>query len=494
MMPLSFSAKCRVLLAGATIVAWAAFGCSKGQEIEGPDDDGGGTPVYSGGGGNGGAGSGGTGGARTGGATSTGGTTISGGGTSAGGAPTGGVSASGGSTTGGAGGTGGAPTGGAGGVTTGGAPTGGAGGAPTGGAGGAPTGGTAGAGGATGGTGGVPPPSFVYKSIPDSKCRDGSTAGYFIKEGAPSKNLMIFLDGGGGVCFDSFLCGIAPQNVNESVDGETAITLVKKQTPQKPPVEGIFKNDTRNPVHDWNMVYVPYCTGDVHAGTKKNGMIPGVSQPQQFVGYTNFGLFLDDFGSKFQDADKVLLAGASGGSYGALINADRTMPKFPGSTLYVLSDSGVPFDDQYLEPCLQKTWRDLWGLNGAMPVDCPGCFQPDGGGIAKGLSAYLYNKYKGRLLGGFVSSNQDDVVKAFYTKGLNNCASSPFYPADRFPNGLHNVRDVLTDKARTSSYFINGINHVHTYRTRFYDTNGLSMSLASWLDKTLQGQSVHQGD
>jgi hypothetical protein len=330
--------------------------------------------------------------------------------------------------------------------------------------------------------------------VPNSKCRDGSPAGYFIKEGAPSKNLMIFLEGGGGVCFDPFLCGIAPENVNESADGETLLGITVRQTKQTPPVEGIFKADTRNPVRDWNMIYVPYCTGDVHAGTKANGTIPGLNTPQQFVGYTNFGVFLDEFASKFQDAEKVLLAGSSGGSYGALINADRTMPRFPNSTLYVVSDSGVPFDDQFLEPCLQKIWRDLWGLNGAFPVDCTGCFQADGGGIARGLSKYLYDKYQGRVLGGVVSSNQDDVVKGFYGKGLDSCRASIFYPPERFPGGLHNVRDTLTDKTRTSSYFLNMINHVHLYRTRFYENNGLNMSIATWLDRTLQGQSVHVGE
>ena len=39
------------------------------------------------------------------------------------------------------------------------------------------------------------------------------------------------------------------------------------------------------------MVYVPYCTGDVHAGAREHVDVPGAAAPkdQMFVGYTNVG-------------------------------------------------------------------------------------------------------------------------------------------------------------------------------------------------------------
>jgi hypothetical protein len=27
------------------------------------------------------------------------------------------------------------------------------------------------------------------------------------------------------------------------------------------------RNNPKNPVHDWSMVFVPYCKGDVHSGS-----------------------------------------------------------------------------------------------------------------------------------------------------------------------------------------------------------------------------------
>jgi hypothetical protein len=43
----------------------------------------------------------------------------------------------------------------------------------------------------------------------------------------------------------------------------------------------------RNPVSDWNDVYVPYCSGDVHIGDKQNVSVDGVLGRQQFRGRAN---------------------------------------------------------------------------------------------------------------------------------------------------------------------------------------------------------------
>ena len=155
---------------------------------------------------------------------------------------------------------------------------------------------------------------WTYVEVAGAQCRDGSPAGYYIRKGT-SKNLMIFLNGG-GVCYDDFFCSINPKNVTTSLPGETLISAVVNigsgvLSPQRqvPPNAGIFKKDARNPVSEWNMVFVPYCTGDVYGGTKRDAKVPGTTlPPQQFVGYHNVGLFLEHFGPEFKgSAEQVLL-------------------------------------------------------------------------------------------------------------------------------------------------------------------------------------------
>jgi len=357
---------------------------------------------------------------------------------------------------------------------------------------------------------------WTYYEVAGAVCRDGSPAGYYIRPGS-SKNLMIFLNGG-GVCYDDFFCGINPPNVNSSLPGETLLAAsldiisgALLPVRQQPTDNGIFKKDAQNPVGDWSMVYVPYCTGDVYGGTKANASVPKAAllEPQQFVGYRNIGLFLEHFGKPYKGAaDKVLLTGSSAGGFGTLLNFDRTQDFFgDDSTVYAVTDSGIPFRDEFLEPCLQKEWRELWGLNDALPKDCKGCFDPTGGGLATGLGEYIFrDKYKKRkVIGGGVSSKQDEVIKLFFSAGLNECTTSPVldvvpaaiglgsYPVDRYPAGLKDFLDNVAGREKVASYGLEGSLHQHLFRDRFFEVNGVGTSIAEWLGKILDDEPTHVG-
>ena len=360
--------------------------------------------------------------------------------------------------------------------------------------------------------GGQPFGEWTYYEVDGAVCRDGSPAGYYIRRGS-SKNLLLFLNGG-GVCYDDFFCGINPPNVRSSLPGETLISAVldisaNALLPQRqvPPDAGIFRRDPRNPVGDWSMVYVPYCTGDVYGGTKRDAPVPGTNlPPQQFVGYHNVGLFLEHFGAEFKGAaDQVLLTGSSAGGFGALLNFDRTQTFFgETSEVFAITDSGIPFEDAHLEPCLQKTWRNLWGLDAALPKDCSGCFNADGGGLARGLGDYIFRgKYKGRMLGGGISSKQDEIIKLFFSSGLRNCSVKAAdeavpaafglgsYPAGRYPAGLKGFIDNVAGRENAGSYIMNGTLHQHLFRNRYYEQNGVGMTIADFVGRVLDGEPVH---
>ncbi|MGD8860183.1 MAG: pectin acetylesterase-family hydrolase [Myxococcales bacterium] len=346
---------------------------------------------------------------------------------------------------------------------------------------------------------------WLEETLPDTTCRDGSPLKVFYKFSDTSTNYLIFLEGG-GVCFDDFFCPLNPENVNERVDGESILAAAvgnlggAAQIPQEPRPEGIFKDDPNNPVRDWNAVYVPYCSGDVYGGTRSNVSVPRwpAGTPQEFQGYDNTMQVLGRVVATFQDAEKALLTGSSAGGVGALLHGGTfadMLVDYTSTRGFVISDSGPVFDDPYLEVCIQKEWRDLWGLDGAFPADCEGCFREDGGGIARGLGGYLFEKFpqSDQVLGGLISSVDDEIMKLFFGKGLDNCAGNPFYPLGRYQMGLDDFVNNVATPERFGSYFMPGSFHMHLTHPRFYMTNGTSMSVAEWLGQVLDNQAPHVG-
>jgi hypothetical protein len=157
-----------------------------------------------------------------------------------------------------------------------------------------------------------------------------------------------------------------------------------------------------------------------------------------------------------------------------------------------------------MEPCLQKLWRDTFNLNEILPKDCEGCFNADGGGLVAGLGPYLMKRYPDLTLGGIVDSTDDQAMSMFLCYGLNDCSPDNWlpltllsYPATRYRDGLADFVNNRVDKKRFGSYLWEGYIHQNFIVTatgdRFYEDNGAGMTIAEWLTKTLQGETVHAG-
>jgi hypothetical protein len=357
---------------------------------------------------------------------------------------------------------------------------------------------------------------WTWIDVPGSKCRDGSGAGYYWRRGA-NPSLMVFLNGG-GACADPFFCGLNPVNVDQNLpielllEGTLNLLLGPDAERQVAPDEGVFKKDPRNPVADWNMIYVPYCTGDIHAGSREDVEVEGVDGKQQFVGYKNLGLFLQSFGPSFKNAPQVLLTGSSAGGFGSLLNYDRFQEFFKNQEVLAISDSGLPMRDPYMAPCLQAKWRKYWALNDAFPKDCTAC-QGDAGGLTEAAFKYYFsNKYKGRFLGGLITTVHDQIIRAFFAPGLSasggpddctlepglNTVTSAFsigtYDGEKYRAGLADVSDNLVTPEQMGYYAMEGELHMHLFRPRFYETNGNAQSIADWMKDILAKKPTKTGE
>jgi len=324
---------------------------------------------------------------------------------------------------------------------------------------------------------------WTWVDFPEAKCRDGSATGIGVRYGSGT-GLAIYFEGG-GACFNSFTCGANPS----SFGGGNFNTFAKNSGNG-----GIYNADNpNNPLADWTFVYVPYCTGDVHAGGNPDASVPGVGGKQQFVGYTNVGLYLDRVVPTFlADVEHVLVTGQSAGGFGAAFNYDRIADAFPGRPVTLLDDSGPPMSDAFMVPCLQKQWRELWGLDDTMPADCANCFPANGGGIVN-LGRYLGEKHAGQKLG-LISSLGDNTIRFFFGFGNDNCtALLPSTSVERFTMGLNDLRDNWLNKPDDTwgTFYLPGEQHTWIAGPSFDSATSGGVKLIDWVRDLLDGQVAH---
>lgn len=368
----------------------------------------------------------------------------------------------------------------------------------------------------------LPPPSgWTWYEIEGAVCRDGSPTGFYVHWGSADK-LLLYLEGG-GACSNVGFCGFNPANVDQvlSGDGQTVLGSALGAIPgrQQPGAytggvpSGVFDtSNAQNPFKDWHQIYVPYCTGDVHFGTRRDSTVPGLAAPQQFVGHENMKKFMSRIVPTFADmVDQVVLTGASAGGFGAALNYSMVQDAFGDSAyVVVLDDSGPPFSDQYMPVCMQKRWREAWGFDGSLPADCTECQQADGGGLVK-MADYMLRKHpQGRIA--MISSMEDEVIRLFYSVGLVDCANydtadpvaitllqgdpTVYFPAQQYSGGLNELQATYMVSGRFATYFMSGLNltmHQHTFRPRFYEAAAGGMTIASFVEQFLAGELLHVG-
>ena len=322
------------------------------------------------------------------------------------------------------------------------------------------------------------PDTWVWAEIEGMICRDGSGTGIGIRMQENEKNLVIFLEGG-GACYNPTTCG-GPSSFVQA-DFEDKMRNLGRT--------GIFDDkNVENPVQDWNIIYVPYCTGDLHAGTVENVTVPGVNGLSQFVGHRNMEKILALAGPRFLDADKVLLTGVSAGGLGTLFNFEQVANTFPDAEISLVDDSGpLLADDAVMTPCYQQLFRDLWGLDSILPPACTGCFGPAGDGLAEYMP-FLSATYPDANFG-LLSFQKDIVVRVYYSDGLNNCLGIEDIGGDLFQSGLLDLRDnTLIPTGKWSTFFPKGAYHTFlTSRSFFFFQETKGKSAAEFMGEVING-------
>jgi len=237
--------------------------------------------------------------------------------------------------------------------------------------------------------------SWAWVEFSNAVCGSGQTTGLGVNRTARTTDVVIYFMGG-GACWDEATCITSPQATSLDGFGVTdfnVLSLFFGGTPLDRALAG-------NPFKDASLVFVPYCTGDLHAGTTVN------TYGSRFIhhaGAQNVEAYLRRLAATFPGARRIYITGSSAGGYGAQINFDRFAAAFPDAEVHALADSAqavMPSTDLY------ATWLAAW--RPAYPAGCTGCSTD-----LTALPAWLASTYSTSRFG-LLAFEKDDTLPGYF--------------------------------------------------------------------------------
>ncbi|HEX5660806.1 MAG TPA: pectin acetylesterase-family hydrolase [Polyangiales bacterium] len=265
--------------------------------------------------------------------------------------------------------------------------------------------------------------------------------------------------------------------------------------------------NANNPFKGWSQVWIPYCTGDVYAGTRSNVTIEGVATPQSFYGNDDVKKTIGRMKATFPEITRFVAGGSSAGGYGAGIHFGNLQDTFRGALGSALLDASPPFTNDYAAVCMQQRWRDTWGVDGAFPSDCGTTCRDAKGGNLFQIVDYWRAKYPSAKVA-LISGIHDEIIRLFFSLGNDDCAGyqgdpvslflgtlGDTYPPDKFSMGLSQLRTKYEDTDQLATYFMdglpNGTAHQCLFRSRLYekaagaDKPTIAEFLKTWIEGTM---------
>lgn len=189
---------------------------------------------------------------------------------------------------------------------------------------------------------------------------------YWFHKGT-TDGLVVFFNGG-GACWNDATCSkprlAGDRAVFSGNDAENAESVYKAELlPGEGPARmgGIFdRGNPRNPVRDWSMLFVPYCTGDVHSGSNTaHYRYPDTGKPFtiQHRGWDNMQVILRWMRANVSEPAHLLVSGSSAGAYGAATHYAALRSLYPRARSVFLGDSGQGVSTLEFEKTRNINWN-----------------------------------------------------------------------------------------------------------------------------------------
>ena len=272
-------------------------------------------------------------------------------------------------------------------------------------------------------------------------CGNGTPYRFFVNR-TPFTSKTVVMFEGGGACWDQGACkggtlldavnpdGI-PTNYMTDWNRQAHLGLVTPFTMRLHPLQSVQ-------TQSWNIVYLTYCTGDVHTGNKVavyDNVDPANPMAYHHRGMVNAKAVAAWMAKNLKQPEKLFLTGFSAGGVGSAALYPAFREALKPKQMSLLADSGplfnVPRDatpEQAPSVLLHNKIRTVWGLDGAnglvteLVTKYPGAGSADNlGSITAGLGKIFPND---RI--GYANFQEDTNFSAFsYQKFYPEIANAP---------------------------------------------------------------------
>jgi hypothetical protein len=218
-----------------------------------------------------------------------------------------------------------------------------------------------------------------------------------------------------------------------------------------------------NPFATASLVFVPYCTGDLHSGNNIASYTnsAGTAQAYDHVGHANVLAFLPRIAATWPSPRKLTIVGSDAGGYGALFNYATIRGGFHATEAYLIDDSGPPLPNGVIPSGQLALMFTNWNLGALLDPQCS-CRN----GFEPALQALTQRFPNDRV--SLLSFAQDTVIPSFF--GLTEAQFQTDLAAT--------ISGAIVPAPNARSYVVAGSGHVLLFEPASLDQG---VTLTTWL-------------